>query len=140
MILLEIPLPVIGMLILIGGPILIFVFVIPFYKGYKQGMDEMEKNKHLGIKVLRKGKKLGFKNFLLVCVMVICLLIIFTKNLNDINPNQHIVNKSDGTSFTRTNPNSTKNDNIGKNTFDIFIGSTLLIIGGIVVFSFMNKK
>ncbi len=134
------PPQVLFMILFIGGLILIFGVIRPFMKGYREGMSEEAKNNHTGIKTYRTGKQIGFKNIALAIAILIGIIWVYSSNTNDINSNQHTVHNSDGSTYTRTNPNSTTDDNIGKNRSDIFWGVLVVVGVGIIVYMRINNR
>ena len=59
--------------------------------------------------------------------IILCLVSLFSCRDTPVNPNQHIVHKSDGTTYRRTNPNATKTDNI--NPPNSGFGGKIFLIG-----------
>lgn len=62
-------------------------------------------------------------------VFIIGVVVINSYNDDQINLNQHTVHLKNGSTYTRTNPNSTTSDNISENRTDSFVGVLLLLLG-----------
>src|SRR5687767_1613548 len=120
--------------------ILYFVFIKPFLKGYNEGMTEKEKLDNAPILALRIGKSIGFKKIIFAALVVVGVFLIYSKNANDVNSNQHSVTQSDGSQFMRTNPNSTTADNIGANRSDTFWGIVLLLGSSVIFYRIFLRK